>query len=129
MQKKKIIEGYLIDPYLGVITNRRLKQNSLDDFYKLMDCSCIDVVSCPNDLDIWVDDGGFDKERAIEEHGFFGGTRFHLPDSIPFDLWGKILLLKNDKQGRSITLPESEFKLIRPHIKMVRIPGELAHEI
>lgn len=123
--QKDMIRGFLIDPYSGIVVDKWLPSDSrgrLKSYYAMLRCSLVDVVRLEGNIDIWVDDEGiYKKDSAIAEYGYWGGARFNLPDRDPFDLWGRLLILKHDMEGESISLPASEYgQMIRPYMKLIR---------
>ena len=88
----KILNGILIDPYLKKVTNVKVK-NDLKDFYRVLDCSMVEVVSFGDVNDLWVDEEGLLKSNQ----------RFFKVHNLPFGhhgvIVGKALLLRCGDNG------------------------------
>ena len=88
----KILNGILIDPYLKKVTNVKVK-NDLKDFYRVLDCSMVEVVSFGDVNDLWVDEEGLLKRDQ----------RFFKVNNLPYGhhgvIVGKALLLKCGDEG------------------------------
>ena len=86
------LNGILIDPYLKKVTNVKVK-NDLKDFYRVLDCSMVEVVSFGDVNDLWVDEEGLLKRDQ----------RFFKVHNLPFGhhgvIVGKALLLKCGDNG------------------------------
>ena len=86
------LNGILIDPYLKKVTNVKVK-NDLKDFYRVLDCSMVEVVSFGDVNDLWVDEEGLLKSNQ----------RFFKVHNLPFGhhgvIVGKALLLRCGDNG------------------------------
>ncbi len=93
--------GILIDPYLKKLTNVNVgTDNTLQDMYKHIGCSMVEVVSFGDMNDLWVDEEGLLKRDQ----------RFFKVSNLPFGhhgvIVGRALLLKCGDNGgtKSTTL-------------------------
>ncbi len=86
--------GILIDPYLKKLTNVNVgTDNTLQDMYKHIGCSMVEVVSFGDMNDLWVDEEGLLKRDQ----------RFFKVHNLPFGhhgvIVGRALLLKCGNNG------------------------------
>ena len=86
--------GILIDPYLKKLTNVNVgTDNTLQDMYKHIGCSMVEVVSFGDVNDLWVDEEGLLKRDQ----------RFFKVSNLPFGhhgvIVGRALLLKCGDNG------------------------------
>jgi len=86
--------GILIDPYLKKLTNVNVgTDNTLQDMYKHIGCSMVEVVSFGDMNDLWVDEEGLLKRDQ----------RFFKVSNLPFGhhgvIVGRALLLKCGDNG------------------------------
>ena len=94
--------GILIDPYLKKVTNVNVgTDNTLQDMYKHIGCSMVEVVSFGDDNDLWVDEEGLLKSHQ----------RFFKVHNLPFGhhgvIVGRALLLKCGDSGGCESTPLS----------------------
>ena len=108
--------GILIDPYLKKLTNVNVgTDNTLQDMYKHIGCSMVEVVSFGDMNDLWVDEEGLLKRDQ----------RFFKVSNLPFGhhgvIVGRALLLKCGDNGgtESTTLTIEEV--------MPRISWDFSH--
>jgi len=88
------LNGILIDPFLKKVTNVNVgTDNTLQDMYKHIGCSMVEVVSFGDVNDLWVDEEGLLKRDQ----------RFFKVHNLPFGhhgvIAGKGLLLKCGDSG------------------------------
>ena len=88
------LNGILIDPYLKKVTTVKVgTDNTLQDMYKHIGCSMVEVVSFGDVNDLWVD-----EEALMKSH-----QRFFKVSDLPFGhhgvIVGKALLLKCGDEG------------------------------
>mgnify|MGYP003142038446 CR=1 FL=1 len=88
--------GILIDPFLKKVTNVNVSPiQTLQDMYKHIGCSMVEVVSFGDVNDLWVDEEGLMKPS--------GEQRFFKVHNLPFGhhgvIAGRALLLKCDNKG------------------------------
>ena len=88
------LNGILIDPYLKKLTNVNVgTDNTLQDMYKHIGCSMVEVVSFGDVNDLWVDEEGLLKRDQ----------RFFKVSNLPFGhhgvIVGRALLLKCGDNG------------------------------
>ena len=88
------LNGILIDPFLKKVTNVNVgTDNILQDMYKHIGCSMVEVVSFGDVNDLWVDEEGLMK----------GDQRFFKVSDLPFGhhgvIAGRALLLKCGDTG------------------------------
>ena len=93
---KEILTGILIDPFLKKVTNVKVGTDyTLQDMYKHIGCSMVEVVSFGDVNDLWVDEEGLLKPS--------GEQRFFKVSDLPFGhhgvIAGKALLLKCGDTG------------------------------
>ena len=101
----EILTGLLIDPFLKKVTTVKIGTDyTLQDMYKHIGCSVVEVVGLirPDDIfsdevaeDIWCDEEGLMKPR--------GEQRFFKISNLPYEhhgiIAGRGLILQSDKQG------------------------------
>ena len=91
---KELLTGILIDPYLKKITNVNVGTDyTLQDMYKHIGCSMVEVVSFGDANDLWVDEEGLLKrdQRFFKVH--------NLPSGHHGVIVGRALLLKCGDSG------------------------------
>ena len=76
------IKGFLINPFDKTITNVEV-EDTLEAYYKILDCECIDGMKVDNTNHLWVDDNGYFRE----DQAFFTFGRY------PNPIAGKALIL------------------------------------
>ncbi len=92
--------GILIDPFLKKVTNVNVSPiQTLQDMYKHIGCSMVEVVSFGDTNDLWVDEEGLLKPTG--EQRFF--KVFDLPFGHHGVIAGRALLLKCDNEGGTIS--------------------------
>ena len=90
------LNGILIDPFLKKLTNVKVgTDNTLQDMYKHIGCSMVEVVSFGDVNDLWIDEEGLMKPS--------GEQRFFKVHNLPFGhhgvIAGRALLLKCGDTG------------------------------
>ena len=113
------LEGILFEHDLGetkAIMVKLEKKNTLEQMYKLIDCSSVDCVSLPKNIDIWTDDEGLLKSDSsvirylVKESDDSDGFELHLA--------GKSLILSTDEEGNTIGLSKDQINWVQKHIKI-----------
>lgn len=102
--------GYLIDPD-GKCTGRCKIPDTLEGYYKLLDCEFIDIVS--RQIDGKYFDFVCDDEGRLKDH-----PKVSACGSTGVMFVGKILVCNHDGEGNEVGLTAGEFKTIVSHVKV-----------
>ena len=113
------LEGILFEYDLGetkAIMAKLEKESTLEQMYKLIDCSSVDCVSLPKNIDIWTDDEGLLKSDSavihyvIRENDESDGFELHLA--------GKSLFLSTDEDGNTIGLSNEQIDWVQKNVRV-----------
>lgn len=87
---------------------------SLKEMYRLINCDLVELVRLTDNINIWVDEEGLLKSGNVVTE--------IISDDMKIKLAGKILFLKEDKDGKSIGLNSEDIKFLNSNLKY-RIVG------
>lgn len=113
------LEGILFEYDLGetkAVIVKLEKEDTLNQMYKLIDCSSVDCVSLPKNIDIWTDDEGLLKSDSavirylVREDDESDGFELHLA--------GKSLILSADEDGNTIGLSNEQIHWVQKHVRV-----------
>lgn len=88
------------------------KNETLKEFYKYIQCDCVDIVEIYIDgeyFDIWVDDDGLLKERPIP-------NLYMNINGYEQILFGNLIFTRTNENGETIGLTDSQIKKVMLYI-------------
>ena len=69
MKEKNKIQSILIDPFDQSLSYVDISDTDIEDYYKVMQCSCFDIVSLGGGVIMYVDDEGLLKDNMYFKLG------------------------------------------------------------
>ena len=113
------LEGILFEYDLGetkAVIVKLEKEDTLNQMYKLIDCSSVDCVSLPKNIDIWTDDEGLLKSDSAVIHYLV--REDDESDGFELHLAGKSLILSADEDGNTIGLSNEQIHWVQKHVRV-----------